>query len=666
MASGIVESSSQGNEGQQQTTGGGISRSKLVARLLATGANLPAFINDLIHTQAVTVAGTEAAGFLVERGQDDKGETTFGLRPIAHIRPDQSTAETRAAALQAFQELVGPCVAQGKDGAIEVGGAGDTIDPQFCLVTLLRNEGEVVAASAVITRCRDVARAQERLTGMQLVAGYFDLYTLRRTSEQARMIAQSHQHVLQLATAVATAQGFQAAAMNLCNELATRTGSSRVSIGWVKGEKVKVKALSHTEEFDKRQELIVELERTMEECLDQEEVVQYEPDGTSSPNVTREAQALSRSQGNNSVISIPLRRQADIIGVLTMEFAPGSQLGPQAATGLSVAADLLAPQLYDRHENDRWMITKVGLGIYEGYKALIGPKYWLAKTLTVVVLAAMWLLIGGPFVWYSNGQLHPIWVYRPMYTVVAPFSFAANERRTVHSPLDGFIKEVKARPGDKVKKGDVLFALDTAQLEQKWVQAKNDALSYEKQRDKARGEAINPAAQDRNTKMAEANIAEAQRAAAQALAEQYQLDIQRSVVKSDIDGEVLEGDLKDKIGAPVKLGDQLMVVGQPKNLRGELRVAERDVQDVKVGAKGKLAITSLPQERFPFTVERVVPSTEAKEQSSYFKVIVQLDQTQQIWLPGMEGEARVDVGPASIGWRLTHRVVDFVRLKLWI
>ena len=48
----------------------------------------------------------------------------------------------------------------------------------------------------------------------------------------------------------------------------------------------RVKALSHTEEFDKRQELIVEIERVMEECLDQGDVVQFEPDGTCTQNVT--------------------------------------------------------------------------------------------------------------------------------------------------------------------------------------------------------------------------------------------------------------------------------------------------------------------------------------------------------------------------------------------
>ena len=83
------------------------------------------------------------------------------------------------------------------------------------------------------------------------MAGYFDLYTLRRQSEQSQIVAQSHQHVLQLATAVATAEGFESAAMNLCNELATRTGATRVALGWIKGHEIKVKALSHTEQFDK-------------------------------------------------------------------------------------------------------------------------------------------------------------------------------------------------------------------------------------------------------------------------------------------------------------------------------------------------------------------------------------------------------------------------------
>ncbi len=125
----------------------------MVQRLLDASANLPAFVNDLLTTQAVVVAGTEAAGFLIDRPDEER----MGLRLITHIRPDESDEQTCAAAVKAFQNLIQPCIVQNKDGAIEVG-SPDGGEPQFCLVTLLRNEGQLVAASAVITRCRDLER----------------------------------------------------------------------------------------------------------------------------------------------------------------------------------------------------------------------------------------------------------------------------------------------------------------------------------------------------------------------------------------------------------------------------------------------------------------------------------------------------------------------------
>jgi hypothetical protein len=55
-----------------------------------------------------------------------------------------------------------------------------------------------------------------------------------------------------------------------------------------------------------------------------------------------------------------------------------------------------------------------------------------------------------------------------------------------------------------------------------------------------------------------------------------------------------------------------------------------------------------------------------KDNGSHFRVIVNLEKTDPAWLPGMEGEARVDVAKKPLIWQWTHRVVDFVRLKLWI
>ena len=47
---------------------------------------------------------------------------------------------------------------------------------------------------------------------------------------------------MQLAGAVGATDGFEHSARAFCNELATRTGSTRVSLGWVKGNRIKVVA----------------------------------------------------------------------------------------------------------------------------------------------------------------------------------------------------------------------------------------------------------------------------------------------------------------------------------------------------------------------------------------------------------------------------------------
>jgi hypothetical protein len=657
VSSGIsVEEQKKQEQGQKE---GGVSspggnRSLLVQRLLDASANLPAFVHDLLTTQAVTVAGTEAAGFLIERGGGNGGEGGFGLRPIAHIRPDQSDADTRAAAIQAFQEIVKPCVEKSKDGAIEVAGGLEGGESQFCLVTLLRSEGNVVAVSAVITRCLNAERAKQRLQSMQLVAGYFELYTLRRTSEQSRAVAQSHQHVLQLATAVATAKGFEAAAMNLCNELATRAGATRVSLGWLKGKNIKVKALSHTEQFDKKQELVVELEKVMEEALDQDQIVQYDPNGKSTDNVTRSAQALCRSQGGHAVLSLPLRRNEEVIGVITLEFSPSQPLGPQVAHGLAVAVDLLAPNLYDRYQNDRWLITKTGISIRETAKLAIGPKHMVAKLVITLVI----------------GLLAFTWFYKPMYRVTAPFQFVPTEKQSVSAPFEGIIESigevngVRIRPGMTVKAGATLVTLKTDDKKEELNKVRHEIVRLRREQDwhNSKGEIA-----ERQIKMHQEQEAASQE---RLLVSQ----IEKATIKAPYDAVVLKGDLTDKLGAPLKEGDVLLELGPRQDLRVELYVNERDIQDVIDGQlkpeaqrqPGKLATTSNPRDKFNFKVERVVPLPQPREGSNVFMVYGQLESRDPEWRPGMMGEARVDVREERLLWQWTHRLIDWVRLKLWI
>jgi hypothetical protein len=638
VASGIVET--QGTDKSLQAQGSSLTG--LVQHLLSATDSLPDFVKSLLKAQALMVAATEAAAFIVE-AQTDKNEPA--LRLIDHIRPDNSTPEARAAAVTAFQQLIKPLLAQGKgDAIIELpsneGGSG--IEPQFCLVTPLRRESQIVAVTAVITRCMDLGRAKQRHLSMQLVAGYFDLYVLRRQSEQSQIVAQSHQHVLQLATAVATAEGFESAAMNLCNELATRTGATRVALGWIKGQDVQVKALSHTEQFDKRQQLVKTLEKAMEECIDQEEPVHFEPQGGGTENVSRAAQELARAEGGNVVLTLPLRRRAEVVGAVTLEFPPTHKLSAQASTGLSVAVDLLAPQLYDRHENDRWLITKIGLSAEGLGKKIVGPQHTLAKTLVILGVLALIFLC----------------VYKPVYHVNAQFQFDATDKRKLDVPFDGQIEDVYVLPGNLVKKDQILLKMRTFDLQLDLNKAEDSVL-------KAEAEYRKDVIAD---KLADAEIAKHEMDAANAEVQYNQEKINRGVIRAPFDGIVLssERDLMDERNVPKKEGDELFVIASSNSLRAELSIGERDIQQLHVGQHGQLATTALPNDRYPFTIDRIVPLPETKDADNTFTAFAHLDEISPSWRPGMAGEARVEIEHRRLIWIWTHKFVEYLKFKLWM
>ena len=72
----LLESSNpekqQKQQREQQEQQQAIVRSRLVAKLLNPVPDIREFLYNLVYTQAVVVVGTEAAGFLVEPGQEER------------------------------------------------------------------------------------------------------------------------------------------------------------------------------------------------------------------------------------------------------------------------------------------------------------------------------------------------------------------------------------------------------------------------------------------------------------------------------------------------------------------------------------------------------------------------------------------------------------------
>ena len=63
---------------------------------------------------------------------------------------------------------------------------------------------------------------------------------------------------------------------------------------------------------------------------------------------------------------------------------------------------------------------------------------------------------------------------------------------------------------------------------------------------------------------------------------------------------------------------------------------------------------------------RIVPMGDVQEGANTFRVYAHLDKTDAAWLPGMIGEARLEIEKKPLAWVWTHRLIDWLRLKTWL
>jgi len=114
------------------------------------------------------------------------------------------------------------------------------------------------------------------------------------------------------------------------------------------------------------------------------------------------------------------------------------------------------------------------------------------------------------------------------------------------------------------------------------------------------------------------------------------------------------------------------------DLRAELSVEEDQIADVLEALaraenqgrrlKGELSTVSHPDKRIEFVVERINPVAEVVENRNVFKVRVRLVNVEgEQWLrPGMEGVARISIDRRRYAWIWTRKLINWVRMELWL
>jgi len=432
-------------------------------------------------------------------------------------------------------------------------------------------------------------------------------------------------------------QNFSQATTALATDLAVKLDIERVSIGLLEQAQVNIKAISHTAEVQANSETTKLLSAAMDESVEQSLTVTYPQQSNIQPCVVLAHKKLARSTGNH-LCTIPLIDQGKVFGAMTIERHDNITFNTEEIAHLENMTALLSPVVNLKWENSHpW---SAGL-----HKSLLDVKKQLFSStkLKLAVYALSLALFATLFV--------PI-----NYNVSAPARLEGSIQRVLVAPENGFLQEAYVRPGDKVKAGTTLVTLADEDLLLEKKRWESELAQYEN------AYSASLAQSDYVQMSMNQSKAEAARSQLSLIKEK----LTRSHIAAPFDGVIIQGDLLQSLGAPIKRGDILLSMSPSASFRLMVEVDERDISSIKLDQLGQVALVSLPGEKIAFEVARITPVATTKDGRNFFEVEAAVTANSKLSLrPGLEGVAKINAGKRPLIKTLTHRITDWLRMTLW-
>lgn len=289
------------------------------------------------------------------------------------------------------------------------------------------------------------------------------------------------------------------------------------------------------------------------------------------------------------------------------------------------------------------------------------PSLWLRGLLVLVTLAVLGALYGLQRAREQGGAAPPM-AERPKPVTVVPVRPATyREGRTYIGTLQpwvaarigpqmtsGYVQSVLVRPGDVVKRGDVLATLDCrdAEAASKAVRLAAKALEAERAALAREAARYNALADDNFVSRNEADLKLARTEAdrARALAEKARLlstslRVDDCILRAPVDGEVVErfGDP----GAFIRPGDDLLVVVDRATIRIEAYAPEDDFAAVQPDTPVRVRLLSTGAV-VPGRIARRSPA--ADEHTRTIRFEIDLDNTDRSLPVGTTARIELEVG----------------------
>jgi len=600
------------------------------------------FLGKLLAFQC-KITGADAGAVYLRAGS----ARPAGIFVAYHVEDGTSFDESATRKISIIGERASEATSGGLVEQITLAGASDLYAAQSthnALAAPLLAEGKSEGACVVLVPIGDNEPQSIKLDRLALTGARFEAFLWQQsyvTEAEHKVMLRETLELLDQAQ-----RGTSASAMGslLCDEMRRRFGCTRVSIGMIRGDHLRVMSVSGSDNLDKHAPTVEALEAAMEETALQDAEVLYPPSGEmesepGSRRVTHEHARLSEAFGPSSIVSLPLRIEDDLVGVMILERDASDPFPDAVLPLLRLVAEFVGPAVYTRRLADRRTPEVLRDDMLDLGAGIVGPRHTAKKLVALIAIVIFVLLAVIPIPARVKGNME----------------IRAEVGRAVVPPFAGYLKSFDVRPGDPVEIGQIVATLDTQELMLSLTERNEHLATLMTQRDDALAQG----------QRSEARKFEAQIEESNASIDLINERIALAQLRSPIAGTVSRGDLEKLVGAPVDASKALFeIVGS--EVRVVIEIDERSAGRVEVGQQGWVSSRARPGQTLPITVARVNPVAQPREGANVFLIEATFD-TPSEWLrPGMTGTARLRNGWSTPLWELSRPLVDAFRMWSWL
>jgi len=318
------------------------------------------------------------------------------------------------------------------------------------------------------------------------------------------------------------------------------------------------------------------------------------------------------------------------------------------------------------------------------------PTPWIRHGIVAAVVVA--LVAGGVYFYRKRGVQAAEGAFRTVQVergdirvaISSTGTLSAISTVTVGSQVSGQVTDVLVDFNDPVKKGQVIARIDPktyeaqiaqgnaqvasarASLSQAQATLLNAELDYKRKADLGARQLV--ARSDVDLAKAALDQARAQVNAAQASIRQQaastqttQVNLDRTVIRSPVDGVVLTRSIEpgQTVAASLQAPELFTIAEDLAKMKIELAVDEADIGQVRTGQNVSFTVDAFPDRQFRGMVEQVRLSATTTNNVVTYPVVVTVDNSDGTLLPGLTVNAEIEVSKREDVLKVSNAALRF-------